>query len=279
LWLRAPLHYNDPALIASTSDPRMSKAVKKVDRDGVAVTRTSHRREAIGLGVVAAGASAALLLTFGPAWFQPVPESSPGAGVVVHLPPHEAGLAAESTAGLPPKVVRPAVRAVKARRVDPEIEAVKTAAEARGWSGLDGAGPVVPPPGEVSDEEVRGPLSLRRLAAAVERALDRGWLTIAPPGSPPSGMALFPPMGTQPLQAGILVPDGYVVPEGYMRHYQVTDDGQQQPAILMYSPDYELVDEQGNRVPIPADRIVPPELAPPDLPPVMYEPPENGSAP
>ena len=122
--------------------------------------------------------------------------------------------------------------------------------EARGWS-VDAEGTVVPPPSE-STEDLRGPLSLRRLAAAVERALDRGWLTIDPPGSPPRGMALFPPMGTQPLQAGLVVPDDYTLPPGYTRHYQVTDDGQQLPPILKYSPDYEFFDEHVREAVTPA---------------------------
>jgi hypothetical protein len=37
------------------------------------------------------------------------------------------------------------------------------------------------------------------------------------------------------------------------------------------SPDYELIDENGDPIPLPQDRIVPPELAPPDLPLRMLE--------
>lgn len=246
--------------------------MRRTDRDGIAVTRTSRRREAVALAAVAACGAAAILLTHGPGWFQPVPESVPDRGAVVHLAPGEPGLASESAAGLPPKVVR---RAVTARPVNPDVAAVQMAAEARGWS-VDADGMVTPPPGEAIDEEVRGPLSFRRLAAAVERALDRGWLTIDPPGSEASGMALFPPMGTQPLEAGLLVPDDYALPPGYTRHYQVTDDGQQLPAILKFSPDYEFFDDQGNPISTP-DGTVPPELAPPDLPIDWYVPPRNGS--
>ncbi|HXJ33406.1 MAG TPA: hypothetical protein VMS22_05135 [Candidatus Eisenbacteria bacterium] len=79
------------------------------------------------------------------------------------------------------------------------------------------------------------------------------------------GIAAFEPPGTDPPKPGIIVPDDWVLPEGYVRHYQVTDDGQQLPPILMFHPDYEFVDEQGNAIAVPADRIVPPDLAPPGL--------------
>lgn len=67
------------------------------------------------------------------------------------------------------------------------------------------------------------------------------------------------------------MPEGFELPPGYVRHYQTTDDGRQLPAILMFHPDYEFVDERGAPVPLPEDRIVPPELAPPGLPIQMLE--------
>ena len=81
-----------------------------------------------------------------------------------------------------------------------------------------------------------------------------------------AGIAVFPPPGTDPPKRGIVVPEEFVLPEGFVRHYQTTDDGVQLPAILMFSPDYEWVDARGARVELPADRIVPPEMAPPGLP-------------
>ena len=51
-----------------------------------------------------------------------------------------------------------------------------------------------------------------------------------------------------------------------MRHYQVTDDGQELPPILVVHPDYELLDVQGKAVPRPEGGVVPPELAPPGMP-------------
>ena len=80
------------------------------------------------------------------------------------------------------------------------------------------------------------------------------------------GIAAFPPPGTDPPRSGVIVPDDWVLPEGFVRHYQTTDDGEPLPPILMFHPDYTFTDEQGNPITIPPDRIVPPELVPPGLP-------------
>jgi hypothetical protein len=80
------------------------------------------------------------------------------------------------------------------------------------------------------------------------------------------GIAAFPPPGTDPPKSGVIVPDDYVLPEGYVRHHQTTDDGQPLPPILMFHPDYTFTDEQGNPIAVPEDRIVPPELVPPGFP-------------
>ena len=93
-------------------------------------------------------------------------------------------------------------------------------------------------------------------------------------GEASGGIALFPPPGTDPVKSGIVVPEDFPLPEGYLRHYQVTDDGQPMPAILMFHPDYELLDERGEPIPLPADRVVPPELAPDGLPIELLVPPE-----
>ena len=89
-----------------------------------------------------------------------------------------------------------------------------------------------------------------------------------------SGIGLFPPPGTDPVKIGIVVPDDFPLPEGYLRHHQVTDDGQPMPPILMFHPDYELLDERGQPIPLPEDRVVPPELAPEGLPIELLVPPE-----
>jgi len=94
-------------------------------------------------------------------------------------------------------------------------------------------------------------------------------------GAPGEGIAVFPPPGTKPVKRGILVPEDFELPPGYVRHYQATDDGQQIPAILMFHPDYHPVDEHGVPVPLPADRVVPPDMAPPGMPVEMLQVPEH----
>ena len=71
------------------------------------------------------------------------------------------------------------------------------------------------------------------------------------------------------------MPEDFPLPEGYVRHYQATDDGQRIEPILMYSPDFEFFDSNGHRIEIPPDRVVPPEMAPPGLPlrPIEIPPP------
>ena len=81
-----------------------------------------------------------------------------------------------------------------------------------------------------------------------------------------SGLGAFPPPGTSPPLLGLAVPEDFVLPPGYVRHYQATDDGQRIAPILMFSPDYQFFDGAGQRIEIPRNRVVPPELAPPGLP-------------
>jgi hypothetical protein len=81
-----------------------------------------------------------------------------------------------------------------------------------------------------------------------------------------SGLGAFNPPGTRPPLVGLAVPEDFELPPGYVRHHQATDDGQRIEAILMFAPDLQLVDRAGRPVPMPADRVVPPELAPPGLP-------------
>lgn len=85
------------------------------------------------------------------------------------------------------------------------------------------------------------------------------------------GLGAFNPPGTSPPLQGLAVPENFELPQGYVRHHQVSDDGEPIEAILMFSPDFEFYDESGNLVDIPADRVVPPELAPPGLPIVQVQ--------
>ncbi|HYD79143.1 MAG TPA: hypothetical protein VEC06_04990 [Paucimonas sp.] len=81
-----------------------------------------------------------------------------------------------------------------------------------------------------------------------------------------TGLGAFSPPGTSPPLVGLAVPEDFVLPPGYVRHYQATDDGQRIEPILMYSPDHQFVDAANRPIPIPKDRVVPPEHAPPGLP-------------
>lgn len=105
-----------------------------------------------------------------------------------------------------------------------------------------------------------------RMAEVIQRLHDAGVHT---------GLGAFSPPGTSPPLIGIAVPEDYALPPGYVRHFQATDDGQRIEPILMYSPDYEFFDGNGQRIEIPPDRVVPPELAPPGLPlrPIQIPPP------
>ncbi|WP_394835505.1 hypothetical protein LVJ94_01085 [Pendulispora rubella] len=97
-------------------------------------------------------------------------------------------------------------------------------------------------------------------------------------GAPREGLAAFPPPGTKRIKVGLVVPEDFQLPSGYMRHYQTTDKGEMLRAILMFHPDYKPADPHGNPIPIPEDRIVPPELAPPGMPMERLEVPEDAYA-
>jgi hypothetical protein len=81
-----------------------------------------------------------------------------------------------------------------------------------------------------------------------------------------TGLGAFNPPGTKPPLIGLAVPEDFALPPGYVRHYQATDDGQRIEPILMFAPDYQATTPDGRPVAMPADRVVPPELAPPGLP-------------
>lgn len=81
-----------------------------------------------------------------------------------------------------------------------------------------------------------------------------------------TGIGAFSPPDTRPNLVGLAVPADFVLPDGYVRHFQTTDDGQDIEPILMYAPDRPILDAAGQPVAIPADRVVRPEQAPPGLP-------------
>jgi len=81
-----------------------------------------------------------------------------------------------------------------------------------------------------------------------------------------TGLGAFNPPGTNPPLVGLAVPKDFALPPGYVRHHQVTDDGQTIEPILMFAPDFQLVDASNRPLEMPKDRVVTPELAPPGLP-------------
>ncbi|MFZ5637287.1 MAG: hypothetical protein ACOY82_11980 [Pseudomonadota bacterium] len=92
-----------------------------------------------------------------------------------------------------------------------------------------------------------------------------------------TGLGAFNPPGTSPPLIGLAVPEDFPLPEGYVRHYQATDDGQRIEPILMFSPDFVFHDADGRPIAIPENRVVPPELAPPGLAirPIVIPPPRD----
>ena len=81
-----------------------------------------------------------------------------------------------------------------------------------------------------------------------------------------TGLGAFSPPGTRPPLVGLAVPEDFPLPDGYVRHHQVTDDGDRIEPILMFAPGRQFVDAAGQPIAVPANRVVPPELAPSGLP-------------
>lgn len=96
----------------------------------------------------------------------------------------------------------------------------------------------------------------------------------AEPSGPAEGLNLYRP-GTKPLKQGIIVPEDFELPPGYVRHYQATDNGERVKPILMFHPDHKPVDSSGAPVELPSSRVVPPEMAPPGMPLDILELPEG----
>jgi hypothetical protein len=136
-----------------------------------------------------------------------------------------------------------------------------------------------------SADHARVALTARQRADATAAGAPADSIDLAdviPPGSPEptmgevieglhaagirSGLGAFNPPGTSPPLVGLAVPPDFPLPDGYVRHHQVTDDGQDIEPILMFHPDYEFVDGGGRAINVPPNRVVPPQWAPPGLP-------------
>lgn len=210
------------------------------DRDGVRIEARDGVRGGVWLLVVAIGLVALALLLFLRPWLSPTPTAAPAA------PPRERlAVGADAAPRQPP----PVPEARQPPRPQPP-DAVRP--------------PDVPPlPAGGAEVEPQNP--------------NNPVFSEAKPGEK-SGIQLFPPPGTKPIKVGILVPDDFELPPGYVRHYQATDDGERVPAILMFHPDFHPVDADGRPIELPENRVVPPELAPPGLPIVLLDPPPEPDA-
>ena len=223
------------------SHPRATKV--RVDSDGIRI-ETSGVRGRVWLLVAAMGlVVAALLLLARPARHQRADD--------VATTPQSKPVAPASTAG---RAGRPPDQPVRAA-VAPDAPKTQSGAARE------------PPPASDQTAEPSGE------RAPAEEASEQA--PMFGTGAPGEGIAVFPPPGTKPIKSGILVPEDFELPPGYVRHYQATDDGQRVPAILMFHPDYHPVDEHGVPIPLPPDRIVPADMAPPGMPIEILQPPEN----
>lgn len=229
----------------------------QVDSDGVRTERAGVRPGVwvAALAIVLIGV--ALLVRVRP---------TPYRGVEQTMASH---VAAPQGADKPPKpggvAVHPVPVAVKVQPPSDAAPAVPVRLVPKGPPEL--APPVADLPAVPPAEPVQAPPN-DEAAPANETAEDHS-----------TGIALFPPPGTKPILRGIVVPEDFPLPEGYVRHYQTTDEGKQLPAVLMFHPDYELLDAQGQPFPMPEDRLVPPELVPAGMPVQTLEVPEEQGPP
>ncbi len=97
----------------------------------------------------------------------------------------------------------------------------------------------------------------------------------SPEGEKARGPLGMPAHGTKKIKVGLVVPEDFQLPAGYVRHYQTTDKGEMLSAILMFDPDHPPLDAQGRPVAVPADRVVPPELAPSGMPQAWLDVPDS----
>lgn len=122
-----------------------------------------------------------------------------------------------------------------------------------------GLPPGIDPNGEMSPEVLShfARAEIRSISEWIERLHEAGIY---------SGIGAFNPPGTSPPMIGLAVPEDYVLPTGYVRHHQATDDGQRIEAILMFDPDFHPKDVHNRPIPLPKDLVVTPELAPLNFP-------------
>jgi hypothetical protein len=207
---------------------------ERVDADGVRVVRSAGSR--LDTWLVVAGGLAVIWLVFRPGEIQPPPAVPPPDGrTAATVRPDAAPTETNPVTSDGPSAA--ATRRRETRRL--EVFARRRARK------------ILP--------RTRGPEGKPEVQAAdAIAALRAAGIT--------DGIAAFNPPGTDPPKSGVIVPEGVELPEGYLRHYQTTDEGEALPPILLFHPDYDFFDEAGQPVDVPADRVVPPELVPPGIP-------------
>ena len=225
---------------------------RTVDEDGVV-------RVELGGGATRAwlGAGAAILvLAGGAAWFSiyGLPGGDTSSGVESSGRAQAPGPQRSNTNRRPIKNSKDPQNTTKRSAPLPTGERAPEGGEARAPAGQD---PGSPGP----NAEARGdaPENAEPGIGAGFNSPDR------PEASERAGISAFPAPGTKRIKSGIVVPEDFPLPHGYMRHFQATDKGQLLQPILMFQPDYQPLDEAGKPIAIPADRVVPEELAPPGL--------------
>lgn len=198
----------------------------------MAMWRPSLAYLAIALGLVIGG------LVF--LWLSPsLPPGDEGSQAAPPVASAAAGAAGAAVATLPPQL---AVAAVAAQATLPPVPTPT----------ID---PTSDPTRDLSSYVMRGEKpTMPEVIARLHQAGIHG------------GLGAFSPPGTRPPMIGLAVPDDFVLPDGYVRHHQATDDGQRIEAILMFAPDRPFFDAAKRPITIPANRVVPPEYAPPGLP-------------
>ena len=219
--------------------PRRSGSPPSDETRGAGAWGPSFYYLAIALGIVA-GAIAFWLMSFPP----------PGGEDAGAASPSVASIAAPSMPESPPAADSGAAPATPVRMAaaSPPVETPPSQPAATQEEGSD-------PTTDIS--VFLNPGETPTMAEVIERLHQAGVY---------SGLGAFSPPGTRPPLVGLAVPEEFVLPEGYVRHHQATDDGQRIEPILRFSPDYEVVDAAGKPIAIGEDRVVPPELAPPGLP-------------
>lgn len=146
----------------------------------------------------------------------------------------------------------------------------------RSMAGRDVPDPAPPPvrtsaPTAVADSPAAAVTDRRAQPQPAEAAPS----VAAPTTGDREGVYAFPAPGTKPPLVGIIVPDDYELPPGYLRHHQVTDDGVPLPPVLMYNPYQPPLDHHGQPIVVRGDGVVPPDEAPPGMPVEILKLPER----